>query len=566
MDGVPASAMTMKSLKAWAKERGQSKQEKMDRELVVWLLTDKSFLKPRTLKKIENLELNEREYLTSLPPGLSVPGYLGINNCTALTHLPKGLSVGGSCDLFYCPALTQVPEGLSIGISLQIAVCPALTQLPAGLSIPHDLTLSSCSALTQLPEGLSVGRDLILDRCISLAQLPEGLSVGGRMSLRNCTSLTQLPEYVLQWPVRNNGRPHDIDLSGSGIYAQRAQALARIAGPGVQLIHDVREERRANNAQFANLPAAMDFWRTLASSEAQRAAPNNGTASNLNADPQQRGSFLLFLNRLRDTADYQNVSSRPLLAQRIVGLIDQLAASERLAALCHERIGQALESCGDRVIWAMNQLELAVHVHQAQQGSTPEQALRTLGQSLLRLQVVHQHAAAKVASLRVVDPIEVYLAYETRLAQPLGLPLSTRGMLYERCANVDKADLDAASRAAKQADADPRQVEAYLSAWEPWQGLMRRQQAEACTWQNLPPLDQGVELNADQVCILTQETVEDLQASGSQVAALRDANGQWKPYEFKSLLRWWAQQGTHPVQRTPMRLEDVRRMGDSKDD
>jgi hypothetical protein len=247
------------------------------------------------------------------------------------------------------------------------------------------------------------------------------------------------------------------------------------------------------------------------------------------------------------------------LAQRVVGLTNLLATSESLAALCHERIGQALESCGDRVIWAMNQLELTLRVHQAQQGGAPEQELRNLGRSLLRLQVVHQHAAAKVETLRVVDPIEVYLAYETRLAQPLELPLSTQEMLYERCSNITAADLDAASQAATQADTDPRQVEAYLSTWAPWQGLLRRQRAAACDWQRLQPLPRGATIHGGQVCILTQETVAELQASGSQVAALQNARGQWEPYDFNSLMEWWVQQGTHPVQRTPMRLEDIHR-------
>jgi hypothetical protein len=423
-----------------------------------------------------------------------------------------------------------------------------------------DLNLANMRHLTSLPEGLSVAGTATLMGCTALTQLPEGLSVGDSLNLSGCTSLRQIPHRVLQWPLRPNGRRHQIILTGSGISEDEGQALGRIAGPGVQLIHDVRENRSADSARFTDLPAAIGFWLPLAAPGAREANLNRASAPVVHGGPQQLDSFLDFLSRLRGTADYQNRQSRPLLAQRIVSLIDQVAASESLAALCHERIGQALESCGDRVIWAMNQLELTVRVHQAQQGSAPEQELRDLGRSLLRLQVVHQHAAAKVVSLTVVDPIEVYLAYETKLAQPLGLPLSTQGMLYERSSNVSEADLEAASQAAKQAD--PQQVEAFLASWEPWQGLVRRQQAEACTWQRLPLAPQGARLDPDQVCILTQETVAELQANGTHVAAVRDARGQWEPYDFASLLQWWAQQGTHPVQRTPMRLEDMHRMDD----
>jgi hypothetical protein len=566
--------MTPESLNAWANEPGQSSGERRERARVVEKLTSRSYVGnrlldlsgmkylsslPTGLSVDGSLQLRGCTTLTRLPEGLSVRGILFMDGCTALVHLPEGLSVEADVVLSDCTALARLPEGLSVGGDLILIGCPALTQLPTGLAVAGSLNLSDCTALTQLSEGLVVRFSLNLSGCASLTQLPETFYVERDMDLSGCTSLTQLPEGVLRWPLQNDGQPHIIDLSSSGIREDRIQALRDIAGAGVQLVYGVREERLSGDPQFADLLAAMAFWRPLAPSGAQNANPERSTSSDVHANPQQLTSFLDFLGRLRSTADFQNINSRPLLAQRIVGLTNQLTTSESLAAVCHERIGQALESCGDRVIWAMNQLELTVRVHQATQGGAPEQELRDLGRSLLRLQVVHQHAAAKVATLRVVDPIEVYLVYETRLAQPLGLPLSTQGMLYEHFSNITDADLRAASQAAKQADADPRQVEAYLATWEPWQGLLRRQQAKACTWQRLPPLPRGIKLDNTQVCIFTRETVANLRASGSEVAAVRGASGQWAPYDFDSLVQWWAQQGTHPVQRTPMRLEAIHR-------
>jgi hypothetical protein len=510
--------LTKKCLAAWAAEPGQSPEEKQERAAVVRQLVYKKFLRKGVLRRIVSLSLSGSRHLTSLPEGLSVPGDLWLRGCTSLRELPEGLTAG------------------------------------------NNLFLAGCTALTWLPEGLSVGNVLTLEGCTALTYLADRMFVGGDFCLRGCTSLTHLPEVVLQWPLRPNGMPHIIDVSGSGIDEERLQALARALGPGVQLNHGVVERRQTGNGQFSNLCAAMAFWQALTPSGSRIANLGDETAQTLHADPGQLEAYLLFLGRLRRTADFQNISSRPLLAQRIVGLTEQVAASESLAALCHERIGQALESCSDRVIWAMNQLELTVRVHQAQQGRAPEQQLRSLGRSLLRLQVVHQHAAAKVASLRVVDPIEVYLAFETRLAQPLGLPLSTQGMLYERTARVSAADLGAASQAARLADADPQQVDAYLATWEPWQAHLRRQQAENCTWQQLPSLPPGVEIAGDETCVLTQETVAELRASGNDVAAVRDANGRWEPYSFAALLKWWTQQGTHPVQLTPMSLAEFCRL------
>jgi hypothetical protein len=605
-DAAVAAPMTVASLKAWAAAPGQSRAERKERASVVKKLTNKSFLRARTLKNADCLGLPCMTHLTSLPSGLPVLGFLDLNGCTALTELPDGLLVSGGMSLSGCTALTRLPKGLPTqGGFVDLSDCTALTELPDGLSAPCGLVLSGCTALTRLPErlsvdggyfslrgctaltqlseglspvgrldlrdctalthlpeGLSVGGSLLLSGCTSLTRLPARLSVEGDMDVSGCTSLTQLPANVLQWRLPNNGRFHIIDLSRSGIRQEMVQAMENIAGEGVQLVYNVHEERPLSGGRFANLTAAMAFWRPLALTNTHTDFDGD-TAPDLHADPQQLNSFLAFLERLIGTADYQNINSRPLLAQRVVGLTNQLATSESLAALCHERIGQALESCGDRVVWAMNQLELTVRVHQAQQGSAPEQELRDLGRSLLRLQVVHQHATAKVGSLRVVDPIEVYLAYETRLAQPLKLPLSTKGMLYERCSNVTKKDLNNASRAAQQADADPRQVEAYLATWEPWQGLMRRQQAEACPWQSLPTMPRGTRIDETQICVLTQETAADLQAGGNDVAAVRNGSGAWEPYDFDSLLEWWVQQGTHPVHRTPMQLKDICRVDDT---
>jgi hypothetical protein len=558
---------------------------------------------PEDLSVGRHLDLSGCTALTQLPDELSVGGNLDLSSCTALTHLPdrlaplngtnaggfdalvrlfgelaeaselymddgtapakspEGLAIAGSLYLDGCTALTRLPEHLTVGDNLFMRGCTALTRLPTKkLEVKRNLLITGCTSLVQLSEKLAVKGSLSLSGCTALAELPDGLLVGRIMNLSGCTSLTHLPESVLQWPLQEDGEPHIIDLSSSGIPEERLAALEHIAGAGVQLSYSVVEDRTTGDRQFASLSAAMAFWRPLARPGAQNANPKNDTAPDLHAEPVQLDSFLNFLDRLRDTADFKNTNSRPLLAKRIVGLTTQLAASESLAAVCHERIGQALESCGDRVIWAMNQLELTVRVHQAQQAGAPEQELRDLARSLLRLQVVHQHAAAKVASLRAVDPIEVYLAYETQLAHALGLPLSTHHMLYENISNVNQADLRKALRAAQQADADPRQVEAYLTAWGPWQQFIRGQQAEACGWERLQPMPQGANLDETQVCVFTRETVADLQASFNDVVAVRNSGGQWEPYDFHSLLEWWAQEGTHPVQRSPMRLEDIHRL------
>jgi hypothetical protein len=68
--------------------------------------------------------------------------------------------------------------------------------------------------------------------------------------------------------------------------------------------------------------------------------------------------------------------------------------------------------------------------------------------------------------------------------------------------------------------------------------------------------------NGDQVCTLTRKTLAELHANGSQIAAVRDARGQWQPYDFNALQKWWTKRGMHPVEDTPMRQEAIHRIRD----
>jgi hypothetical protein len=697
--------LTLERLDAWAAEPGQSAAEQQQRAKIAGALVDTSFLRFRTLKRIDNLDLGFQEHVTSLPEGLtlrgslnlygwaslvklpaglSVGGGLDLRRCTTLTHLPADLAVAGDLDLTFCRALVELPSGLSVrgdlrlshangltelpprltvggtlmvrscgsltrlpddiwigdtlsmfscnalvgladglevGGSLFLSECPSLTHLPEKLvvaehlalvpgtslrqlptefivggditlsgcaslrglpdelSVFGSLNLSGCSSLIQLPAGLRVERSLILSDCTSLRQLPEDLALtgrDGRLRLQNCTSLTRVPDCVLRWALQSHMATFCIDFTGSGvrmadveaalrpIERANAEAARRLDSERIaQIAHayaSQAEERASRGNPSTRLAAAIDFWRGLAPADPGRNGSPGATAQDLHAGPQQTALLSSFLEKLCGTADYRNLQCRPLLAQRVVGLIDQMAASEDLAALCYERIGEALESCGDRVSWAMNQLELALRVHQAEHKAAPDQALRVLGRSLLRLQVVHLHAAAKVEALGESDPIEVYLCFETRLAEHVNLPIFAGEMLYEASADVTPEDLMAAAQAARKADADPQQVEAFLASWQPWQGLLRRQQAAACSWQGLPPLPQGAQFDGTEVCVLTQQSVADLQAGGGHVAAVQGALGQWGAYDFNSLLQWWAQRGSHPVHLTPLQLVDIYRV------
>lgn len=614
-------ALTLESLDAWVSAPGQSPEEHAQRRELAALLTCQPPRGSRRLRVPHNLQFERREALTSLPPGLHIAGRLELFGCTSLTTLPEGLSVGRKLDLFNCRALTTLPRGLQVGGDLDLTRCEALVALPSGLhvggglniqgapltalppdlrvggslnarycrllrSVPAsiqvggDLVLSGCSALTTLPAGLQVNRSLDLADSTAFTHLPPGLHVRGRLSLRDCTALAavppdlrveegldlsgcralaSLPEELLRLPPSPSGRRIQIDITGTNISPADIAALLRAEGDGMHLEHGRDPAILMSHVMaeaFADLPTARTFWLALVPEPDDTHENGHAPAArSLEATPEQTGRLLEFLGRLRETADYKNLHSRPLLAARVVNLMHHLDTSPEIAAMCHDRIGEALESCGDRVIWTMNQMELTLRVHAAQTGAAPQQALHDLGSALVRLEEVHRHAAAKVAALTRKDPIEVYLAYETALAAPLALPVSTQGMLFLQYSNVTARDIAAAETAGRAAGQDGPRVASFLESWAPWQTHQRREAAKHCSWEQLPLASAPVPEDAQ--CMFTLETLAELRAGGLQPTVIAgDASA--SVFAFAPLITWWKEHGTHPLNRSPLRLEDLR--------
>jgi len=98
--------------------------------------------------------------ITSLPPGLSVGGYLNLSG-VPITSLPSGLSVGGSLYLNSTP-ITSLPSGLTVGGYLDLSYTP-ITSLPSGLTVRGGLNLGH-TKIKSLPSDLNVGDNLYLIR------------------------------------------------------------------------------------------------------------------------------------------------------------------------------------------------------------------------------------------------------------------------------------------------------------------------------------------------------------------------------------------------------------------
>ncbi|RYF46642.1 MAG: hypothetical protein EOO38_13730, partial [Cytophagaceae bacterium] len=402
--------------------------------------------------------------------------------------------------------------------------------------------------LTHLPEGLRVGYNLYCGNCNNLTGLPEGLRVGQNLYFRGCFNLTSLPNDVVRWGAAQNGRKRKVDLRMTGFTARVRERLLATDAPGMQFLFDNGSARpRATN--FQHLDEAAKFWRDQIPKSAA-GTPDFKTWSVLSQD---RRLLTEFLGRLRDTADYKHPDARLRLATRVCELLQAMEENLHLRQVCSNCISDALQTCGDRVIWAMNQVEVAVRLHQAQTGNIDAAPLRKLLLGFMQLEIVQAHARGKADSLLWVDEIEVFLAYESGLRETLQLPVSAENMLFARCAQVTPADLASAERAAVAAVQDSSRVKAYLQTSDPWQRHLRKDRAAEWKWAGLTPHPLPAHIEpTDLKCPFTLDPLELLQQpvfwQSGQACVV---------YEAAELLVHWVEHGTEPTTRQHLDLADL---------
>jgi hypothetical protein len=555
---VPEQArpiLTRQSLAAWTKAKGLSAAEGADRIKVQQIILASVEVNPRSgaLTYLGNLALYGCFALTQLPEGLCVQGSLNLYDCAALTHLPEGFSVQGSLNLCDCFALTHLPEGLCVPGTLYLRGCAALTHLPEGLRLQGHLDINACFALTHLPAGLRVQGNLVMRTCPSLTHLPEGLYVQGYLVLSVCTALTALPEIILQWERIEESYPHMIFLENTGISLQTRRRLEQWAGQqdpqqcGIQL--HFSEFQATGLTSCTNLQQAWSFWQEAAPDKAIAAGSQPPPAHPfMHLDAAGHNTLMRYLGGLRNTAEYRNLHTRTVLIDRVAALATSLRnLSEAEAALAVLEV--AMSSCEDRLISGLDHIEQGLRVRAALRTGNLE-ALHALGLAELKLQVVRAHARTKVESLVAVDEVEVYLLYETRLAEALDLPVATRTMRYS--APVTEADLHQAALAARAAAADPQQRKQFLQAWPPWQQAQRAVEAKALRYDAMVFLAPSA-AHAESPCMFTRETFATLTEPVTSVDMT------WVAERCK-LMTWWVEHGTDPSNRADLTLPSLRRL------
>jgi len=159
--------------------------------------------------------------------------------------------------------------------------------------------------------------------------------------------------------------------------------------------------------------------------------------------------FLTVILETQNSADFRlGGPARQQLMQRVVRMLDAVYIDSDLREKLYT-MAIAPVDCADAGAQLFNHMGINVLASEAYSYSTApvelERKLVTLAKGAARLEQVNEIARADVASRGGnPDDVEVYLAYQTGLADRLDLPWQSRGMLYRPVSGVTDAMIDQA--------------------------------------------------------------------------------------------------------------------------
>ncbi|SRN43344.1 invasion plasmid antigen [Shigella flexneri] len=161
-----------------------------------------------------------------------------------------------------------------------------------------------------------------------------------------------------------------------------------------------------------------------------------------------------------------------------VAWLEKLSASAELRQQSFAVAADATESCEDRVALTWNNLRKTLLVHQASEGlfDNDTGALLSLGREMFRLEILEDIARDKVRTLHFVDEIEVYLAFQTMLAEKLQLSTAVKEMRFYGVSGVTANDLRTAEAMVRSREEN--EFTDWFSLWGPWHAVLKRTEAD----------------------------------------------------------------------------------------
>ena len=276
-----------------------------------------------------SLSIRDCPNLKNLAANFSVDGDLILCNCPHLELLSGSICVHGALCMACTKSLVDVTGNVSVGAWLDMRHCTGLRNISGTVHVVGDLELYRCLSLKDLTGNITVGDALKLELCHHLTNLSGTISVGGRILLEECSRLSFLPDWITSLGYTSTGDIRTIDLKFTGLSPALIDQIRSTAAPGMKFRYAKASQMTVDHFQEAG--RAFAFWRELAS--ATREIPD------LDLEWEDERPLLIFLENLTCTSDYKNELSRPVLAQRVMGLLSVLM-DDRLRERALSRIAR----------------------------------------------------------------------------------------------------------------------------------------------------------------------------------------------------------------------------------
>ncbi|MGY2843249.1 hypothetical protein ACVIWU_006873 [Bradyrhizobium sp. USDA 4509] len=416
--------------------------------------------------------------LTSLPDGLPASlQRLDIrgNQLTSLSALPaelRGLDARSN-------RLRSLPEVLPTALQFLDVSHNQLPSLPETLPASLQFLYASHNRLTGLPEDLPATLQF-LDVCQNrLTGLPESLPAMLRFLDVSENQLASLPEDLLT----QLGAGARIELGENPLPEQvltnldttlRAEGYT---GPTVYLSRDDESDLSGtDDGQADDLAETVAAW--LRSDPKQGDREVLATWQSFAEEPGAQ-EYAFFLEKLFDSVN----SGNEQFQQSVADDLRLAATNPQLRAQYFQLALDANQSCEDRRTLTWNGMQTARLIADVENGAYDDTArlpdLVDLGRIMFRLDALERIAREKTHSLQSaynvedIDAVEVYLAYQNKLRDRLGLQHVAPAMRYFEVSGVTDADVDSAETSVLTKEA--AEFAGYLATdWQPWDGLVRR--------------------------------------------------------------------------------------------
>ena len=407
-----------------------------------------------TPPNLKILHLNRTE-ITRLPVGFNPPSltHLGLSN-TAITSLPESFSPPNLEVLYlWGTQITSLPVGFNPYKLKSIDLSDtAITSLPAGFNPPNLQVLSlSSTPITSLPDHFS----------------PPNLQA---LDLER-TQITSLPESILDLP--NTCTVYlTISNFSNAVQGQIQRATDQEGYTGPDFEYDIQG---ASVSTSASLKEALT--KVLKASEVDNQSPSQFKILTTQTEKTKQDDMKTWLDRLCHTASAKS-AGRKVFFRSIVDTLHLAENDPEFKSLFHSVVKGATETCGDRVALSALHLDIQSQLNRIETTKSKE-VYKFLVHTIYTMDFLEKRASEIIPTLRLTDPLEVYLGLPVKLREEFNISINTKDMLYFSCGGLTEAHLTQARSDLHQALKDQEKIVAFLIGQPKWIEALSHTSGEA---------------------------------------------------------------------------------------